>query len=357
MSKENIKVLDIGNEHVLDKDTDIIKFEGTNTDFFWRIYGEVINPDCQLVVPPTHQAIYIKDGKLQDILESGKHPIFEVTKKGFLGLGKKVDATTLDIIFMNRTIKFNALWGTMNPIPLRDPYTEIPVSLRGNGEFEVGIDNPKKFYLEIVGADKNFTLDSLRERLAVKMMAYIEPVIAKTMRDLRLSYIDIAQHKKEIADSILPEVNEMFVKDCGLKVYSFTIGVLKIADQEMEAIEECLALRRKEIKEKADAKELALELERLDDKMFEREILLKLIEQADRNKYYEVLKIEAEHGGKHKGKGGNFCPDCGHSYEAGTKFCPECGHRLPGANVKCPKCGTEMDSATKFCPECGHKMR
>ena len=358
MGKKEVTTLEIGNEKVLDKNAEVIKFEGTNTDFFWRIYGEVINPKCKLVVPPTHQAIYIKDGHLQDILGPGMYDIFETVKKGFLGLGKKVDATTLDIIFMNRTIKFNAFWGTFNPIPLRDPLTDIPVALRGNGEFEVGIDNPKKFYLEIVGADKTFNLDSLRERLSVKMMAYIEPVIAKTMHDLCLSYISVAQHKKEIADSILPTVNEMFIKDCGLKVYSFTIGVLKIADEEMEAIEECLAERRREIKEKRDAKELALEIERLDDKKFERELLLKLIEQADRNKYFEVLKIQAQNASNNNGAhgGGRFCPNCGHSYQPGTKFCSNCGQRLPGDKVFCPKCGNEVKSDAKFCSNCGHKM-
>ena len=360
MGKKEVTNLEIGNERVIDKNTEIIKFEGTNTDFFWRIYGEVINPKCRLVIPPTHQAIYIKDGRLQDVLESGMYNIFETVKKGFLGIGKKVDATTLDIIFMNRTIKFNAFWGTYNPIPLRDPITEIPVSLRGNGEFEVGIDNPKKFYLEIVGTEKNFNLDSLRERLAVKMMAYIEPVIAKTMKDLCLSYIDIAQHKKEIADSILPTVNEMFVRDCGLKVYSFTIGVLKIADEEMEAIEENLAERRREIKEKLEAKELAAELERLEDKKFDKEVFLRLLEQADRNKYYEVLKIAAANQNNNNNGNNNgaarFCPQCGHSYEPGTRFCPHCGNRLPGDKLVCPECGRELSSDTRFCPDCGHKI-
>lgn len=357
MSKKEVVRLEIGEERIINKDTEIIKFEGTNSDFFWRIHGEVINPNCRLVVPPTHQVIYVKDGRLQDVLESGMYDIFEVVKKGFLGFGKKVDATTLDIIFMNKTIKFNALWGTVNPIPLRDPITEFPVTLRGNGEFEVGIDNPKKFYLEIVGAEKNFNLDSLRERLAVKMMSYIEPVIAKTMRDLHLSYIDIAQHKQELSNSILPKINEMFVKDCGLKVYSFTIGVLKIKDEEMYMIEEYLENRRNEIKEKLEAKELAAELERLDDKQFEREVLLKLIEQADRSKYYEVLKIAAANNNTTLNKAGShFCPECGHSYEQGTKFCIQCGHRLPGNITHCLKCGEKLESNVKFCPNCGEKV-
>lgn len=356
MKKKNITTLNVGDSSVLKPNTSLIRFEGSNTDFFWRIYGDVINPDVKIVVPPTHQAIYIKDGILQDILEAGSHNVFQTVNKGFLGIGKKVDSTVVDIIFMNKTIKFNALWGTHNPILLRDTLTEIPVTLRGNGEFEVGIDNPKKFYLEIVGADKRFDLESLQKRLHVKMMSYIEPVIAKVMHEKIFSYIDIPMYKKDIAESILPEVNEMFIKDCGLKVLSFTIDFLGIEDEEITAIENELAERKREIKEKRNSKELAEEIERYDDKSWERSLVLKKLEMADRDKYYEVLKIIGNKKDVLGTNGSSFCPNCGHSYENGMKFCVGCGMRLPGGKTCCPNCGQELDGSAKFCFSCGHKM-
>ena len=349
--KNEITNLKIGNTAVLDPQTTLIRFEGSNTDFFWRIHGDVMNPDVKIVIPPTHQAIYIKDGHLQNVLESGTYPVFETVKKGFFGIGRKVDATVVDIIFMNRTIKFRAFWGTHNPIMARDPLAGLAVTLRGNGEFEVGIDNPKKFYLEIVGADESFTLDSLRERLHVRMMSYIEPVIARVMHDKQISFVDIPMHKREISDAIQPIVNDLFVKDCGLKVHSFTIDYLGISDEDIAAITSALASRQADDREKEETKAANAEQERLDDKEWDRAVQAKKMEMEDNANYYEVLKIT----GNAKMRG-HFCPNCGHSYEVGMKFCPGCGNRLASEKTVCPECGQELQSDAKFCFQCGHKI-
>lgn len=361
----------LGEVSTLSRDAKFIRFEGTNEDLFWRVYGDVANPDCQIIVPPTHQVVYIKDGVLQDVLEGGMHKVFETVKKGFLGIGRKMDAVAVDLIFMNRTIKFNAHWGTRNPIYARDPITDIPVTIRGNGEFEVGIDNPKKFYLEIVGTEKVFNLDNLRERLQVRLLNEIEPVISKAMHDLFLSYADITMHKKELGQAILPEVNRMFVEDCGLKIYSFTIDVLSAADEEIEIIEREIAERKRELKEKADAKEIAAELERLDDKDWNRNLILRNLESADREKYLEVMKILAASGkskiyvglGNPEPSSSNYghggvgvaCPNCGNPVPAGSAFCPTCGAKMGPQKQFCAACGKEMPAGAAFCPHCGHK--
>jgi hypothetical protein len=268
-----------------------------------------------------------------------------------------VDAVTLDIIFISKTCKVKVLWGTREPIRSRDPLTQIPVTIRSNGEFTIQIDNPKKFYLEIVGADKVFNIESLKERLAARMLSFVEPVIAKYMHDKQMSYVDVSAEKKNIQDTILPEVDKMFVEEDGLKCSSFTIYSISIDDAQMEAIEDKLAQERDELKEKKDAKEIAAEVERLGDKEWERSLLLKNLEQADRDKYYEVLKVlgwpDANGAGK---SGGHFCPKCGHSYEQGMKFCPGCGNPLPGGKTVCPKCGKENPSDAAFCFNCGTKL-
>lgn len=360
MANEKITVLNMGEEITFNNDTKIIKFEGRNDDFFQRVSGELTNPDCKLVVPPTHQALLIKDGVLQDAYGPGSYPIHLTVKKGFLGLGKKYDAATLDIIFMNRTIKFQVFWGCPSPIYMRDPLTELPVHLRTNGQFEVGISNAKKFYLEIVGAEKDYQLEKFQDRLQVKMFSYIEPVIAKVMRDNVLSYVDIQLYKRELEKLILPEINRMYEDDCGVHIHSFTIEDLMIEEEEIKAIEAELAQRRKELKEKASADSLAQELERLSDKQFERDVLLKNLEYADKAKYYEVLKIvgdkKALQDARPQGAVGRFCSQCGHSYEAGMAFCPGCGAKLPGGKVFCPECKTELNSDEKFCHKCGHRM-
>src|SRR5574344_795369 len=180
-NKNKIATMNVGDSSKLSKDTKYIKFEGNNDDFFWRVAGDVLNPDAEIIVPETHQAIYVKDGILQEVLNAGRYRIFDV-KKGLFG-SKKVGVVSVDIVFLSKTCKVKVLWGTMNPIKLRDPLTEIPVELRANGEFTIQVKNPKKFYLEIVGADKSFNIDSLKKRLAARMLSFVEPVIARVMHD------------------------------------------------------------------------------------------------------------------------------------------------------------------------------
>lgn len=357
MKKQTVTNMNVGDSSVINENTELIRFEGSNESFFWRTYGDVLNYKCEIVVPPTHQAIYIKDGKLQDILEGGKYRVFEEVKKGFFGIGKKVDATTVDLIFMNRTVKFNVGWGTHTPFSFRDALTNLPITVRASGQFEVRILNPKKFYLEIVGADKDFTIESLQNRLAIRMMSYVGPSIAKVIHDKMLTYIDFMPQIKDIADAIYPSVSEMFANDCGLEVCSFTIASMDILDQEKVYIEEYLAQERLELKEKRETQEIIAELERLSDKEWERNLILKKLELADKEKYYEVLKaIGNSKTLNNNNLGSNFCPKCGTTVSPNMQFCTGCGNRLAGHKHICSNCGKELDSGVSFCPNCGKKL-
>ena len=342
--------------NTLDPKAEYIKFEGDNSQLFWRVAGDICNPKAEIIIPETHNAIYVKDGVMQNLLDAGRHPIFDV-KKGLFGT-KKVGAVSVDVVFMSKTCKLKVLWGTRTPISGRDFMTQIPVEIKANGEFEVQISNPRQFYLELVGSDKSFTVDALRERLIVRMLSYIEPEIASFMQRENISYIDIAANKRKLADNILPAISKLFSEDYGLKVFSFTIADIMIGDEEKAKIEDELKARRVEEKEKKDAKEVAAELERLADKEWDREVYLKKLDQEDHDKYLEVLKILgwSSDAANRKGKG-QFCPNCGAPINATMKFCNNCGKPLAGAGKRiCPKCGRENESGAAFCSNCGEKL-
>ncbi len=46
------------------------------------------------------------------------------------------------------------------------------------------------------------------------------------------------------------------------------------------------------------------------------------------------------------------CPTCGKTVAKGN-FCPECGHKFEAV---CPKCGKSVPTGAKFCLECGEKL-
>ncbi len=354
MGKKIDAHVDMGNSAAIAENVKTIIFEGDNEQFFWRVSGNVLNPDAEVIVPETHQVVFVKDGIMNDILEAGRHRIFETQKAGFLGMFKKKVSANVDLIFLSKTCKVKVLWGTRNPIKLRDPITEIPVTLRGNGEFTVQILNPRQFYLTIVGSDKNFTIESLQQRLAGRMMLFVEDVIAKVMQQNGLSYVDISSNKKYISDEIFKNVIPLFDEEFGLKVSSFTVYNMGITDEEIIAIENELALRREEMKVEKNAKEIAAEIERLQDKQWEREMYLKKLQQLDYEKYLEVCKLIGWD--KDSSNKEIICPKCGTKYPNGTRFCSACGTQLTLEKKKCSKCGHENEPNAGFCSNCGNKL-
>ena len=329
------------------------ELEATNNDLFIRKSCSDLDKNAQVIVEETHCAIMIKDGEMIDTLSGGKYPIFDKKDK---------DVSRVDVIYMSKTAKLKAFWGTINKLVLKDVQTNLTIEVGANGEYEVQIKDPRKFYLELVGADKNFNLDKLKERLQGRILNEIEPLIAQTMREENLAYYDLSEKKNIIASNILPTISKMFERDYGLSLYSFVISKIFIPNEYIEKIENELEKRKLEEKEEKTAKEYAQELERLSDKEFERGLLLKKLEDGNYEKYLEVCKILGwETKGSKSGKSFKsdaFCSECGHSHSELDKFCPGCGKKLDEDNtITCPKCKRTNAQNSNFCGGCGVKLK
>ena len=271
------------------KDLQVIKYEGDNTELFKRISADGLEPDARIVVPETHNAIFIKDGILMDTLQSGSYEIFEEKSK------RKCKNVSVEVIYLSKTARLKVMWGTKTRFSFRDPETDVPVKVGAHGEFEVQISNPRKAYMVLIGAEDEYTVQDLKERLATRMLSKVEPAIAGAMRSGGLTFDRMSEHKDEIAQSVLPVLSKMFEEDYGLKMFSFTIASVVISDEDIAAIEEA----RK---------------------------------------------------GRHISAG--ICPYCGAPYSAGDKFCSACGKPV-SAKKTCPKCGKLNEGGAKFCSACG----
>lgn len=335
------------------------ELEAGNNDLFIRKSCTDLDKHAVIIVEETHQAIFIKDGEMVDTLQSGKYPVFDKKDK---------NVSRVDVIFMSKTAKLKAFWGTINKLILKDVQTNLTIEVGANGEYEVQIKDPRKFYLELVGADKNFNLDKLKERLQGRILSEIEPLIAQTMREENLAYYDLSEKKQIIAKNIMPTIQAMFEKDYGLNLYSFIISKIFIPQEYIDKIENELEKRKQEEKMEKTAKEYAQELERLSDKEFERSLLLKKLEDGNYDKYLEVCKIlgwepktiEVKHtkGDSSKAKAGTFCTECGNAISSADKFCPGCGKKVEKKIEKnvCPKCEHVNAPTSKFCNNCGAKL-
>ncbi len=276
----------------MSKEIQVIKYEGDNSELFKRISADGLDPEAKLIVPETHNAILIKDGVLMDTLNSGSYDIFEEKS------AKKCRNVSVEVIFLSKTARLKVMWGTKTRFDFRDVETDVPVKVGAHGEFEVQISNPRKAYMVLIGAEKTFTVQDLKDRLAARMMSKVEPAIARAMRSGGITFDRMSEHKDEIAQSVLPVLSKMFEDDYGLKIFSFTIASVVISDEDIAAIE------------------------------------------------------AARSGGR---KAAGVCACCGAPYREGDKFCSSCGSPLGGRKL-CKNCGKLNEADALFCSSCGKKL-
>lgn len=276
---------------------EIVKFTGDNSELFCRESADELHASAQVIVPETHTVLLIKDGVVSEALGPGRHDIFD-TENGLFRLKKDSDVASVDFVFISKTAKLPMLWGTATPIRTRDPIAGVPVSVGINGELEFRVKTPKQFYLELVGADTEYSVDKLKKRLLARLISVVEPVVTEVMRAERLSYTEFAEKKLVISQRIKAGIESIFADEYGLELCSFTVNGAIISDADIMAIER----KRDEL-----------------------------------------------------GKTGKTCRNCGAAVAADAKFCAECGAAL--ASPFCAHCGEKIEIAgAKYCPFCGRLL-
>ena len=379
------------------KDIIVKKLDHDDDNLFERQSFEVVSDRLYVLADPSYSLMTIIDGVFNKTYGEGKHLLVEQK----FSLFKKKNPVDVQVIFVARERKIKTLWGMSSPFDFKDTKTGEIIKVGANGEAEVYIDDPQPFFNKLVSNKTKYTASELstfvREKLALELGTIIYNVITNN----KITFYEFESKIKEISSLVLNEVKNMFLNDYGITFHSFTLNQIFVSDDDKARIkraEEKAAykleqeeLERKQKQEelekeekerklkeelKRDAKEIAAELERLDDKAWERQLILKQLEKEDYNKYLDVVQIikVAESNAKalasnvnnsnnknHKPHNNNnqkskICSVCGEVIPADGRFCPKCGKVVPGIKIQCKHCGTEIDSGLNFCSHCGKKI-
>lgn len=339
---------------MLSKKTEtVVTFTGSNDDLLERKSVSNLDLSAKIIVPESHYAILIKDGQLFNTLGAGKHNIFDEKSE------KKNKSLTVEVIYLSKTYKLKGNWGTRARIVHRDPETDIRYSVGARGEFELQISNPKKVYLELIGVEKDFTLERLHDHIISRVSSEVERELAGVLNEINFSYDDVENQRNQLAKAVLPELSKMLDEEYGLKVFSFTCDVINIRDEEKAAIEE----KKKQLKEKREKEEeekrAKLEEETKDNRAWERTRFMLELRLENYEKYLEVCKIigwEPEPRIDNGARAKRFCGECGAAYGRNDKFCPGCGRPIGNTKKTCTKCGKVNEADAKFCSGCGEKL-
>lgn len=317
-----------------------------NRLLFFNTTEEIENANAQLEVDLLMRAMVTKSGGDCRYYEGGNHPLFDNRtekknwKKGF----------SVKIVYMTKDTNVKVLWGLNEKLSYRDKISDKVVSVGAGGMCMICVVNPEQFVRKVVGMRESYSSEDFKIFFFEVLKDRFTQAFYSVLDKETITYDRLDSAKSMIAKKANDILSKEFEQEWGVSLQNMTIDKLFMGDEDIKKLESVTeeAEHRKRLKEYLD------ELERLDDKQWEREKYLHQLELQDRAAYYEVMKVIGNDMGGIKGA--NFCSNCGHSYESSSQFCPNCGKPLARASITCSKCGKVSTGDSMFCAGCGNKF-
>lgn len=217
---------------------DIIEWTNDTADtMIWRFPRQQakIKSGAQLIVRETQVAVLVNEGRFADVYQPGRYeltsnnmPILSTQKGWKYGFNLPFN---VDVCFVSTKQFLNKRWGTVNPIVICDPeFGPIRFRVFGSFCFRVGPD-PIKFTCNMVGADGNFTTDSVSEQLHNFVIAKFTDYLVES----KIAVLDLAVNLNEFSSELTIALKNVF-SEFGIELSRFLIENISLP----EAVEEVL---------------------------------------------------------------------------------------------------------------------
>ena len=347
--------------------TDVIKNSSSGNELLWLNPEEDFNTNSTLIVAESEEALFFKDGIIEQVFEGGKYtlstnnyPFISRIATAFSG---GISTFNCKVYFIRKAHSQEILWGTDSPIQVRDPKLGILTSLQARGSYKIQIENSKKFLVKMVGNNiQNFQQTSLNQFFRSEFLQYIKSIIAQKIKESNEEILGICSNQIELSRNIYKELSPI-INEYGIKLISFALEAIDIPlnDPNRQKLEEAFAT-------KAEANIYG------DD--YNRFVSREILTNFSQNDGAGIAAIGAGLGmGVNIGnqitemasqlfqpnqntKTHNFiiCSKCNAQNFINAKFCSSCGEPTQIKKIFCPNCGTSLSSASNFCSSCGSKI-
>lgn len=371
---------------------DVIEHNFELNEMAWRYYRENFNTQSVLFVQPGQEVVFVKEGKIFDILGPGRHVLTTeniplISKILNLPFGKK-ESFQCYIYFINKERPVTTKWGTPSPINIIDPRTGRYIKMGARGSMGIKISHSGKFLAKMIGQFSNFYEDDIGEFLFNKTIEYIQTNIAQALQLKKIPFTEIDSYKLDISKTITNHLEtDALFEEYGMQLEHFSIMSINVSPDDLKMLqeEENKFIR---IKREADAEAEAhrirgyaeADVMRNKGVYYDKERTYDVLEKAASNEATLGGMMSAGMGlGMGVGVGAGFgasmnnltnqtlnqttnsvefikCPKCNANNNLNAKFCNECGTSLEIKKIACPKCNALQNEEAKFCSECGHQL-
>lgn len=336
----------------------VIKYSGPNDILIWKHPKENMKTGSKLIVAPAQEAVFIKQGKIFDILGPGPHTLSTANLpllSAFINLPFGWHTPfTAEILFVNRLHILSIKWGTLSPIQINDPVYHIMIPVRSFGQYGIQISNSRRFIEKVSGTIQQYSTENLIDYFRGVMGSRIVDAIANRLVKDKITFGELNAHIAEMSDQIQRELAPIF-EEYGVKLINFSINSLNVPENDPSVIRLHQVLDKKN------------EMTVLDTN-YREEHTFDVMEQAAKNMSGIGGSMAEAGAGAAIGsamadmmretlKPCQKCPKCGADVPAGNQFCGKCGTAIALLKKRvCLKCSAALEPDAQFCGKCGYPV-
>jgi len=224
---------------------EVIQYNGEADELVWKFPYNNITNNAPLVVNESQEVIFAQGGKYSEVFGPGTHTLSTnnpviLRKLRNLAFGGNTPFTA-EVWYVNKIIRRDLTFGTIEPIPAEDPDYDVPIPVRSFGEFGVQIVDSSAFVQQLVGTAHEFTTDMLIEQFEAFIIQELTAAISKTVMIDKISVTKINAYIKEIANAVRDAITEEFAQ-FGVRITNFNIKSLNY-DKDDPTVKEAMAGR------------------------------------------------------------------------------------------------------------------
>jgi membrane protease subunit (stomatin/prohibitin family) len=195
---------------------DLVKWDGSPHLLAWKFPSAELSTWTQLVVNETQEAFVVSGGVYDGPFEGGRHvlntenlPILRI----LMGLPFGGSSPfTAEVWFVNKTVKLDMKWGTLDPIYLEDPKYKVVLPIRAYGQYGIQVEESKRFLMKLVGSVHQFNSDTLKQYFNGILVTKIRSAIANHFVKRGVSILEINCDIDTLSTEVYASINPLVLE-------------------------------------------------------------------------------------------------------------------------------------------------
>jgi membrane protease subunit (stomatin/prohibitin family) len=218
---------------------DIIEWvDDSRHTLVWRFprYHNQIKNGARLIVRPGQMAVFVHQGKLADMFDTGTYvlktrnlPILSTLQGWKHGFDSPFKAEVYFVVTRQIT---ELRWGTPNPVIMRDPDFG-PIRVRAFGTYTLRTQDPRALLTELVGTDSAFESDEI----SVLLRSIINNCFAELVASSGISVLDLASNYGELSEKLRKAALERVDDEYGLDIPQLYIVNISLPEEVERALD------------------------------------------------------------------------------------------------------------------------